>query len=173
MQNEIVMTSNHLYEERVSSNRTEALFIGLTIVFLMLFIWRISTSRFDILSAVLVFFFLFFFFYSVNYRILTIRLSPESLTLKFGIFKWAIPLENVEGCRRDDLPIILRYGGAGIHFMFVGGRYRSSFNFLEHPRVVIALKKKAWVVRDVSFSTSHPDEVLRLLPNTPYAESAG
>jgi hypothetical protein len=173
MQNEIVMTSNHLYEERLSSKRTEALFIGLTIVFLMLFIWRISTNRFDILSAIFVFFFLFFFFYSVNYRILTIRLSPKSLTLTFGIFKWAIPLENIEGCRRDDLPIIQRYGGAGIHFMFVGGRYRASFNFLEFPRVVIALKKKAWIVRDVSFSTSNPGEVLRLLHNTSYAKSAG
>jgi hypothetical protein len=60
-------------------------------------------------------------------------------------------------------------GGAGIHFISVRGRYRVSFNFLEHPRVVIALKKKRGLVRDVSFSTRHPDEVLQLIRE---AESA-
>jgi hypothetical protein len=54
-------------------------------------------------------------------------------------------------------------GGAGIHFMVVGKRYRASFNFLEHPRVVIALKRKAGLVRDVSFSTRRPVDVLRLI----------
>jgi hypothetical protein len=57
----------------------------------------------------------------------------------------------------------MRMGGAGIHFMIIRKRYRASFNFLEHPRVVIALKRNAGLVRDISFSTRRPDDLLRLI----------
>jgi len=159
------MTDNLIYEERVSSDWTEALFLGFTILFFMLLIWRMSTGSPDILSAAFFFFFVFFFFYAVNYRTLIIRLTPESLQLKFGIFTWTIPLDNIGECRHDDLPMLMRYGGAGIHFMLIRRRYRASFNFLEHPRVVIALKKRAGLVRDISFSTRQPDELIQLLQN--------
>jgi hypothetical protein len=55
----------------------------------------------------------------------------------------------------------MRLGGAGILFMFVRKRYRASFNFLEYPRVVIALRKKAGPVQDISFSTRRPEDVIR------------
>jgi hypothetical protein len=47
--------------------------------------------------------------------------------------------------------------------MFIRRRYRASFNFLEHPRVVIALRQKAGPVQDISFSTCQPTELLRAL----------
>ena len=47
--------------------------------------------------------------------------------------------------------------------MNVRNRYRASFNFLEYPRVVIAFKKKAGLVRDISFSTRQPEEIMRLI----------
>ena len=166
------MTDNHIYEERVSSNKTEALFLGFTILFLMLLIWRMSTGSPDILSAIFFFVFVFFLFYSVNYRTLIIRLNPESLKLKFGIFTWTIPLDNVGECRLDDLPVLMRYGGAGIHFMFIRKRYRASFNFLEHPRVVIALRRRVGIVRDISFSTQRPGDVIQLVQNAISAQSA-
>jgi hypothetical protein len=71
-------------------------------------------------------------------------------------------VEDVESIRLDDPPPIKKYGGAGIHFMFVDGRYRASFNFLEYPRVVIALRGKR-KVQDISFSTRQPDEIIRLI----------
>ena len=166
------MTDNQIYEERVSSNKTEALFLGFTILFLMLLIWRMSTGSPDILSAIFFFICVFFLFYSVNYRTLIIRLNPESLKLKFGIFTWTIPLDNVGECRLDDLPVLMKYGGAGIHFMFIRKRYRASFNFLEHPRVVIALRRRVGIVRDISFSTRRPGDVIQLVQNAVSARSA-
>ena len=71
-------------------------------------------------------------------------------------------MDNIESCKLDNLPALNKYGGAGIHFMFVDGRYRASFNFLEYPRVVVALKKKGRV-QDISFTTRQPEEVLRLI----------
>jgi hypothetical protein len=57
----------------------------------------------------------------------------------------------------------MKMGGAGIHFMFIRKRYRASFNFLEYPRVVIAFKRKAGPVQDISFSTRRPDDLIRLI----------
>ncbi len=159
----LIMTDDLIYHERVSSNRTEVLFLALTILFLLLLIWRINASSLDILAVIFLCLSGIFLFYSVNYRILIIRLTSEYLKLTFGIFTWIVPLDNVEECCLDEIPLLMRMGGAGIHFMIIRKRYRASFNFLEHPRVVIAFKRKAGLVRDISFSTRRPDDVLRLI----------
>lgn len=152
-----------LYHEKLSSRRTTALFLTLAILFLLLLSWRVSRAGQDILFYVFCAFFTFFLFYVFNYRSLHIQLSNQALRLKFGLFSWTVPLENIAACRLDHVPPFLRYGGAGIHFMFVDKRYRASFNFLEYPRVVIAFKRKAGPVQDLSFSTRQPGEVVRLL----------
>ncbi len=157
------MTEDTLYHERISSNRTEALFLALTIIFLSLSIWRVIASGLDILAIILLGLFCFFSFYSVNYRTLVIRLTSEALKLTFGIFTWSVPLDNIAECRLDEIPLLMRLGGAGIHLMMIRQRYRASFNFLEYPRVVIALKRKAGPVQDISFSTRRPEEVIRLI----------
>ncbi|HSD85562.1 MAG TPA: hypothetical protein VLG46_17000 [Anaerolineae bacterium] len=150
------------YEEKLSSNKTAALFLGLTLLFLALAIWRMTTVGLDILAAIFFIFFLFFLFYSLNYRTLVIQLTPESLKLHFGLFTWTIATDNIESCFPDDISL-RRIGGAGIHFSSFRGRYRAMFNFLEYPRVVIALKIKKGPVRDVAFSTRRPDEVMHLI----------
>jgi len=156
--------STYLYSEKLSSKRTELLFIAFTMLFLLLFIWRVIAGSIDFLAGIFLFFFVFFLFYSLNYRILVIRLTSESLKLSFGIFTWTVLLNNVGEIQPDDdLPPLMKYGGAGIHFMLVRKRYRVSFNFLEYPRVVIGLKRKAGLVRDISFSTCQPNEIIRLL----------
>jgi Ca2+/Na+ antiporter len=155
--------SDFLYREQLSSTRTEALFLALMAVFFILFLWRLHACGLDILAAVFLCLSGVFLFYAVNYRTLVIRLTDESLTLAFGVFAWSVPLKNIEDCRLDDAPFFLRMGGAGIHFLFVQKRYRASFNFLEYPSVVIALKRKAGPVRDISFSTRYPEDVLRAI----------
>ena len=159
----MIVTENLLYTERVSSKRTEMLFIALMLLFFTLLIWRVTARGLDILLLVFLCLFAFFFFYALNYRTLTIRLTIKSLKLTFGIFTRNVPLDNIESCRLDEIPVLMRMGGAGIHFMLIRRRYRASFNFLEYPRVVIAFKRKVGPVRDISFSTCHPDEILRLL----------
>ncbi len=158
------MNDTLTYTEKVSSNRTEALFLALTTLFLVLLVWRLNAGSPDLLAVGLFCLSGVFLFYSLNYRTLVIRLTPESLSLKFGVFTWVVPFDNVEECRLDDdIPWLMRMGGAGIHFMLVRKRYRASFNFLEYPRVVVALKRKMGPVQDISFTTRQPDEVLRLI----------
>ena len=166
------MTDDFIYNERVSSNRTEVLYFALTLIFFLLLIWRVNVSSLDILAAAFFCLFSLFFFYSVNYRTLIIRITSESLKLTFGIFTWIVPLDNVEECGLDEIPMLMRMGGAGIHFMSIRKRYRASFNFLEHPRVVIAFKRKVGLVRDISFSTRRPEDVLRLIQEAVSANRA-
>jgi len=160
------MNNDLLYHERITSNKTEALFLGLTILFFGLLCSRVKDGDLDALAVVFFLFFGVFLFYSVNYRTLTIRITSEALMLTFGIFTWTVAVGNIETCALDDVPIFMRMGGAGIHFMMIRKRYRASFNFLEYPRVVIAFKRKAGPVRDISFSTRRPDDVLRILQET-------
>ena len=152
-----------LFTEKISSNRTLVLFLALMLLFLLLFIWRMTTVGLDILALASLFFSIIFLFYVVNYRMLEVYLTHQHLRLKFGIFTWTEQLSNIAGCALDEIPWLKRMGGAGIHFMFVRKRYRVSFNFLEYPRVVLALKRKRGLVQDVSFSTRRPEEILKLL----------
>lgn len=161
------MSIQLVYSEKLSSKRTALLFIALTLLFLLLFLWRFIVGSVDFLASSFLFFFFVFLFYSLNYRTLAIHITSESLKLSFGIFTWTILLNNIAEIQPDDdLPILMKYGGAGIHFMFVRKRYRASFNFLEYSRVVIKLKKKAGLVEDVSFSTCQPNEIIQLIQGT-------
>lgn len=123
------MNDDLLYKERITSNRTEALFLALSLLFFLLLVWRVRADGLDILAAVFFFFSVLFLFYSVNFRTLIICFTSESLKLTFGIFSWTVALDNVEECHLDSLPLLMKYGGAGIHFMFIRNRYRASFNF--------------------------------------------
>jgi len=157
------MGKNNIYFERVSSRRTELLFIALTIIFSMLLVWRMNVSGWNGLAVVLLVLSCFFLFYGVNYRTLIIQITSDVLKLSFGIFTWTVPFENIESCSLDELSLFMKYGGAGIHFMMIRKRYRASFNFLEYPRVVVAFKNKIGPVQDISFSTRQPEEVLHVL----------
>ena len=156
------MNDPTLYHEVVSSKKTTNLFIALAAVFLILAAWRVIVTGLDTLTIVFVSIGCLFVFYVFNFRILEIDLTAQALKLKFGLFHWTIPLSNIASCQHDDdLPWLMKNGGAGIHFMLIRNRYRASFNFLEYPRVVVALKKPAGPVVDLSFTTRHPDELIQ------------
>jgi hypothetical protein len=93
-----------------------ALCMALTTLFFTLFAWHMTIGDPGILGIVSFCLFGVFLFYSVNYRTLRIRITAESLKLTFGIFTWTVPLDNIGECRLDDLPALMKYGGAGVSF---------------------------------------------------------
>lgn len=159
---ETARSGSPVYTEQLSSKRTEALFLLLAFLFLTLASRRAAAAGRGRLVTLLSTLSLLFLFYALNYRVLLIRLAPEELQLRFGLFRWTIPMGNVESCHQDETSL-WRIGGAGIHFSWFGGRYRAMFNFIEYPRVVVALKEKRGPVRDVAFSTQQPELVMALL----------
>lgn len=152
-----------LYQEQISSTGTQGFFLALTLVFFIPFVVRVQAAVCDWLTFTLAFFAAMFLFYTVNYRMLLIQVTAEELVLKFGLFTWREARENIQGCVLDRLAVWQYYGGAGIHYLLVHGRYRVSFNFLQYPRVVVSLKKKKGLVNDISFSTEHPRELTQVL----------
>jgi hypothetical protein len=156
------MPDDLIYEEKISSLRTELLFVALAVLCLALFAWRVMVTGLGVITVVCLLFCIFFSFYAANYRVLIIRIVSNGLHLKFGVFGWTVPWHTVDEAYADKTSL-WRIGGAGIHFSIIGGRYRAMLNFLEHPRVVVALKEKRGLVRDVAFSTERPDEILRII----------
>ena len=146
------------YTEDLSSPRTEALFVGLTLLGAALAVWRGTVGGFDWLTLTLAGLAVFFGFYALNFRTLRIRLTPDVLQLTFGVFTWRVPIGNIEACRVDDVSL-WRIGGAGIHFSLIQGRYRAMFNFLEYSRLVVLLRQGQGPVRAVAFSTRRVDEL--------------
>jgi hypothetical protein len=152
-----------IYEEKVSSSITTALFAVLTLLFLVLTIWRWMAAGLGVLAIVFLCLSALFLFYVINYRVLVIRVTKTDLILKFGILSWKLPLEDLGACRLDDAPGWIRYGGAGIHFALVGGQYRAFYNFLEYDRLLIDFKRKRGLVDAVVFSTKQPETIMNLL----------
>lgn len=151
-----------IYQEKVTSRRTTALFVAFTLLFLWLSAWRATATGLAPLAIVFFCAFCFFLFYALNYRTLVIRITGESLILTFGIFTWTIRLEDIAECGLDDVSL-WRIGGAGIHFTWIRRRYRAMFNLLEYPRVVVALKERRGLVRDIAFSTRRPHAVMAII----------
>jgi len=156
------MPDDLIYEEKISSLRTEVLFVALAVLSLALFAWRVMATGFGVITVVFLFFSAFFSFYALNYRSLVIRISTDGLHLKFGLLGWTVPWHTVDEAYVDETSL-WRIGGAGLHFSMISGRYRAMLNFLEYPRVVVALKEKRGPVRDVVFSTERPDEIVRIV----------
>jgi hypothetical protein len=103
-----------------------------------------------------------FGFYIINYRSLEIQLIEDTFRLRFGLITWTESLKNIESCFQDTTSM-WRIGGAGIHFSPIQGRYRAMFNFLEFPRVVLQLRNRRGLVRDLAFSTKHPQRIINLV----------
>lgn len=154
-------TNEILYQERLKSPSTTALFLGLTGLFsaLAFWRWRKADSRMKLFASLGG----FFLFYALNYRTLHISLTRQALQLGFGVFHWCMPIPNIAAIELDALPAFQRYGGAGVHGLLVDRRYRASFNFLEYPRLVVRFKEKIGPVQDLSFSTHQPEALLRLV----------
>jgi len=153
--------TNHtpIFHETVTSLRTTALFVALTALFLLLAVRRLETDGLGFLAVLFLILGAFFVFYVFNYRKLSIRMHADALELRFGLFARTVPWHNIEDAYIDATSL-WRIGGAGIHFRFIKRRYRMFLNFLEHPRVVVALAKPRGMIREVAFTTRRPDEAL-------------
>jgi hypothetical protein len=155
--------ADQIYQEKVQSLKTSLLFTLLALVFSALFAWRVTAvglRGFPILCLVLA---LFFFSYVLNYQTLKITITEDIVLLRFGLIRWKTSLKNIQTCKMDDSPNLIKYGGAGVHFAFVKGEYRAFFNFLEHPRILITFHHKQGLVQGLVFTTRQPEQVMDII----------
>jgi len=155
--------ADQIYQEKIQSSLTTLLFTFLMLVSSALFAWRVTVVGFRAFPIICLVLALFFFLYVLNYRTLRIMITEEEVLLKFGLIRWRTKLENIQACKVDDSPNLIKYGGAGVHFAFVKGEYRAFFNFLEHPRILITFHQKQGLVQGVVFTTRQPEQVLEII----------
>ena len=111
-------------------------------------------------TPVFVFLILLLVLVLVNFSRLTIRMSPENITVGYGRVIQQIPWKNIESCYLDETSTIF-YGGFGIRFARIRGRWRLVYNIMSTPRVVLSLKTGKF--QEFVFSTKNPDEVMNLI----------
>ena len=87
-------------------------------------------------------------------------MTAQSITVGFGIMKKSISWDNIEGCYLDEAPG-LSYGGWGIRLARIKGRWRSVYNVIGHPVIVLELSTGKF--REFDFSTNNPQEVLEIV----------
>lgn len=152
-----------IYTEQLKSSLTTVLFIDLSLIFFLLFGWRLPIVGWKFSTGLFLFLGLFFLFYIFNYRILRIEITQEILLLKFGMMRWRTSLSNIKGVALDESPWWIKYGGAGVHFALVQGTYQAYYNFLDGPRLRVEFKDNQGPVKALVFSTQQPEQLLEQL----------
>jgi hypothetical protein len=152
-----------LYREQLTDWKTSLLFAFFATLFAGFFALRFQQVGWKFGPILFLSLSLLFWFYLINYFSLEIIVTSEELILKFGVFCWRESLSNLARVSQEDLPIWIRYGGAGIHFALVRGNYTVFYNFLDHPRLIINLIHRRGLVQQVCISTCCPDQIHKLL----------
>ncbi len=97
---------------------------------------------------------------TVNFAILTVKITLRGISVGYCIVRHNIPWGNVADCYQDKASTV-RYGGFGIRLGLVNGTWRLVYNTIGDPRVVI--QKRQGRIREFVFSTRNPEGVIRAI----------
>ncbi len=156
------MQADNIYEEKIFSKWITIILAAFTVGFLFVLVYQIlvepigtrpAPNWFNLLMSLL------FLGLTINFSRLSIKMTPQSIVVGYGIFKHTIPWKDVEDSYLDEASTI-RYGGWGIRIGRFKGKWRLVYNVIGGPRVVLLLKKGRF--RELVFSTKKPEEVIKV-----------
>ena len=156
------MQPKNFYEEKIFSKRITVILAVLTTSLLFVLLYQILVGPIGTRPApnwFFLFMFLLFLGVMINFSRLTIRMTPGSISVGYGIIKHSILWENVEDSYLDEASTI-RYGGWGIRIAKVKGKWRLVYNVIGGPRIVLSLKRGRF--KEFVFSTKNPEEVIKI-----------
>lgn len=157
------MDSDYIYEEKIFAKLIGGLFGALSVIMLIMLIYRITMGPLGEDPAPTTFFlimFIIFLLLTLNFSRLIIRISFQYITVGFGIVKKRIPWENIEDCEIDKTSV-LKYGGAGIRAARIKGEWVLVYNVVGGSRCVLKLKEGRF--GKFVFSTKNPEEVVNVI----------
>jgi hypothetical protein len=154
------METDVIYEEKIHS-RWVILFFVVIFAFILVLIYLILADIYPIpiLFELILAFILVLTAVTINFVRLTIRITPQNISMAFGIFKHTIPWENIDNCFLDQSSA-MAYGGWGIHLIRVNGKWRQGYT-LGSPWVVLSLVEGRF--RELAFTTKNPEKVMDLI----------
>jgi hypothetical protein len=163
------MQSDKIYEEIIPFSFIKlilGMLASLSILFLVLFVYQALIGSIGTRLAPAWFYLLMFLWFSgitifvTNFRKLVIKITPQSITVGYGIFKSTVLWENVDGCSLDKASTI-SYGGWGMRIGRVKGKWRRVYNVIGCPGIVLELKKGKF--RELVFSTKNPEKLMKVV----------
>ncbi|AEG19219.1 hypothetical protein [Methanobacterium paludis] len=157
------MDLNSLYEEKLFSKWSTIIFTIFTVLFLGLTVYQIFIGPLGDNKAptwLLGLIFFLFLLFTINFSFMTLKLTPEFLSVRFGVLSYSVSWENIEKCYREEVPL-WTYGGWGIRFEKSKGERRLAYTVPQTPQLTILLKNKNF--REFIFSTRKPDKVMELV----------
>jgi len=158
------MKTDNIYEEKIFSKWTTGIVGLFTVGFLFGLVYQILVEPIGAHPAPNWFYLLMFLLLlgvTINFSRLVIKMTPQSISVGYGILRDAILWENIEDCYLDDTSAIW-YGGWGIRMGRVKGKWRHVYNVLGCPRVAVSLKKGRFF-KEFVFSTKNPEEVIKIV----------
>ncbi len=158
------MKTDNIYEEKIFSKWITVILAVAAVGLLFSLIYQIlvgpiggrSAPNWDYLVG-----FLLLLGIAINFSTLSIKMTSQVITVGYGIFKNTILWEDIDDCYLDEASAI-RYGGWGIRMGMVGGKWRSVYNIIGEPRIVLSLKKGRFF-KEFVFSTKNLDKAMEII----------
>ncbi len=153
---------NKMYQERVFSGVLGILPGGIGIILLGLFISNQFNGFLEssFASGIFLGIGLFLILVSLNFAFLTIRISSNGVSTRFGIISHNLSANDIAGAYEDKTSSVA-YGGFGIRFGSVNGKRRLVYNVPNAPRIV--LQQRFENNQEFVFSTRNPEAVMRVI----------
>lgn len=155
--------TNDIYEEKLYSKWMSLVLGSVTTIFFIL-------GGYEILAGIEwdeplpVWFWpvmaLLFLGLTINFLKLTIKMDHDGLKVGYGLLKSKVSWHEIEDSYLDETST-LWYGGWGVRLGRGGGNWRTVYNVIGGPRVVISLKDG--LIREIVFSTKNPERVIKTI----------
>jgi hypothetical protein len=152
--------NNALYQEKMYPKGITAIFGFFTVVFLFFMAYQSfigPLGNHPAPNGGLMIMFLVFLVLTINFIVLTIKITPNFISVGYVLFKHKIPWENVGGVFMDQAPNI----SWGIRLGRVRGNWRLVYNIPSTSRVILSLKNGYF--REFVFSTGNLTEIMKII----------
>jgi hypothetical protein len=152
----MMMQAGRVYEERIFSLLTTVIMTVICSAMLFMFFYQLLVCPVGTRPAPNWFFlvmFLVFLALGLNFARMTVRIDQHGISVGYKIIRHNISWGNVTECYREESSS-LRYGGWGIRFGRVEGKWRLVFNIIGGERVVIGQNQGRW--DEFVFTTNNP-----------------
>ena len=157
------MQPEYIYEEKLFSKWITLILGSVTVIMFFFLVYQLIKGPLGTNPAPNLFFViigLVFLVLTIMFSRVTIQMTPERISIGYGLIKQKIPWGIIEDCHLDETPAI-RYGGSGIRVTKIGEKWRIVFSIVGGPRVVLSVTEGKY--KEVAFSTKNPDQVMSLI----------
>lgn len=157
------MQPGYIYEEKLFSKWITLILASVTVIMFFALVYQLIKGPLGASPAPNWFFVIMgvvFLALAITFSRVTIQMTPERISIGYGLIKHKIPWGIIENCHLDETPA-MRYGGAGIRVTKIGEKWRIVYSIVGGPRVVVSVKEGKY--REVAFSTKNPDQVMSLI----------